>query len=61
MRATSRRWHADREEYIGRYAAAALDLIVKRYLLPEDLADLLTHAREHYDWAVGEASPRAGR
>jgi hypothetical protein len=44
--------YRNRDEYVGRCAAAALDLIARGFLRPEDLADLLTHAGEHYDWAT---------
>ena len=45
--------YRNRDEYVGKYAAATLDLVVRGYVLPEDVADLLKHAIEHYDWAVG--------
>ena len=41
-----------RDEYVGRFAAAALALVNRGYLLPDDMADLLEHAMEHYDWAT---------
>jgi hypothetical protein len=44
--------YRNRDEYVGRFAAAALDLVERRYLLQEDVADLLKHAVEHYDWAT---------
>ncbi|HZR22775.1 MAG TPA: alpha/beta hydrolase domain-containing protein, partial [Vicinamibacterales bacterium] len=44
--------YRDRNDYLGRYAIATTDLVAKGYVLPEDVADLLNHAREHYDWAV---------
>jgi hypothetical protein len=44
------RYH-NRDEYVGRFAAAALDLVERGYLLADDVADLLKHAAEHYDWA----------
>jgi len=44
--------YRNRDEYVGRYAAATLDLVAKGYVLPEDVADLLKHAVEHYDWAA---------
>ena len=44
--------YRNRDEYVGRFAAAALDLVDRGYLLPEDVADLLKHAAEHYDWAI---------
>ena len=45
--------YRNRNEYVGKFAAAALDLVDRGYLLTEDVADLLKHAIEHYDWAVG--------
>ena len=45
--------YRNRDEYVGRSAAAALDLVDRGYLLSEDVADLLKHAAEHYDWAAG--------
>ena len=42
-----------RDEYVGRIAAAALDLVRQRYLLTDDVADLLQRAVEHWDWATG--------
>jgi alpha/beta hydrolase family protein len=44
--------YRNRDEYVGKAAAAALDLVAHGYLLAEDVADVLTHAAEHYDWAV---------
>jgi hypothetical protein len=44
--------YRNRDEYVGKFAAAALDLVEHRYLLAEDVADLLKHAVEHYDFAV---------
>jgi hypothetical protein len=46
--------YRNRDEYVGRFAAAALDLVERGYLLQEDVADLLKHAVEHYDWATGQ-------
>ena len=45
--------YRNRDEYVGKFAAAALDLVDRGYLLADDVADLLKHAAEHYDWAVG--------
>jgi hypothetical protein len=45
--------YRNRDEYVGKFAAAALDLVARGYMLPEDVADQLKHAVEHYDWAVG--------
>ena len=44
--------YRNRDEYVGRFAASALALVDRGYLLPEDVADLLKHAVEHYDFAV---------
>jgi hypothetical protein len=44
--------YRNRDEYLGRIAAAALQLVKERYLLEEDVVDLLTRAGEHYDWAL---------
>ena len=45
--------YRSRDEYVGKFAAAALDLVDRGYLLSDDVADLLKHAVEHYDWAKG--------
>ena len=44
--------YRNRDEYVGKFAAAALDLVDRGYLLPDDVADLIKHAAEHYDWAI---------
>ena len=44
--------YRNRDEYVGKFAAATLDLVERRYLLADDVADLLKHAVEHYDFAV---------
>jgi hypothetical protein len=44
--------YRNRDEYVGRFAAATLDLVARGFLLTEDVADLLKHAFEHYDWAT---------
>jgi hypothetical protein len=48
--------YRNRDEYVGKFAAAALDLVDRGYLLQEDVADLLKHAVEHYDWATRTGS-----
>jgi len=48
--------YRNRDEYVGKSAAAALDLVAHGYLLQEDVADLLRHAAEHYDWATRSTS-----
>jgi hypothetical protein len=50
--------YKSRDEYVGKVAAAALDLVKQGYLLEEDVADQLKHAIEHYDWAIGEKATR---
>jgi hypothetical protein len=50
--------YRNRDEYVGKYAAAALDLITRGYLLLEDVAGLLQHAVEHYDWATQPKPPQ---
>jgi hypothetical protein len=44
--------YASREDYMGRIALAALTLVESRYLLPEDVPEILSGAAAHYDWAV---------
>ena len=44
--------YRNRDEYVGKFATAMLDLVSRGYLLTEDVADLLRHATEHYDWAM---------
>jgi len=44
--------YRNRDEYVGRFAVAAIDLVERGYLLADDVADLLKHAVEHYDWAL---------
>ncbi|MBI3491722.1 MAG: hypothetical protein HY047_08085, partial [Acidobacteria bacterium] len=44
--------YRNRDEYVGKFAAATLDLVARGYVLAEDVADLLKHAAEHYDWAL---------
>jgi hypothetical protein len=44
--------YASRDEYLGRIAAAALSLVDERFLLPEDVPDIIRRAARHYDWAI---------
>jgi hypothetical protein len=44
--------YRNRDEYLGKVALATLELVERGYVLAEDVADLLTHASEHYDWAT---------
>ncbi len=48
--------YRNRDEYIGRIAAAALDLVERGYVLQEDVADLLKRAVDHYNFATKTAS-----
>jgi hypothetical protein len=41
--------YRSREEYLGRYAQAALGLVDDRFLLPEDLADVLRRGVQEWD------------
>ncbi len=41
--------YASREDYLERVKQATLALIQERYLLPEDLEEILTQAAHHYD------------
>jgi hypothetical protein len=45
--------YRNRDEYVGKIAAAALDLVKQGYLLAEDVIDLLERAGQHYEWAGG--------
>jgi len=48
-----------RDEYVGKLATAAVDLVERGYLLPEDVPDLLKRAAAHYDWAMQPRSTTA--
>ncbi len=43
-----------REAYLGLYAEAAISLIQQRYLLAEDLPEMIGHAQELWELVVGE-------
>jgi hypothetical protein len=45
--------YAGREDYLGRVALAAVALVGERYLLPEDVPDIISRAAAHWDWATG--------
>ena len=47
--------YAGREDYLGRFTEAALDLIEAGYLLGEDLPALTRHALSLWDHVMGEA------
>jgi hypothetical protein len=44
--------YASRDEYLGRFTLEALRLIDERYLLRDDLPDLLRRGAELWDWAT---------
>jgi hypothetical protein len=44
--------YANREEYVGRIALAAVDLVDARYLLAEDVPEIIRRATAHYEWAT---------
>ena len=41
--------YVSREDYLGRYAEAAAVLVRERYLLAEDLAEMIEHAARLWD------------
>lgn len=50
--------YASREEYLGRIALAAVALVRERFLLAQDVPDIVSQAARHFDWAVGTARPQ---
>lgn len=44
--------YASKEDYLGRIALAAVDLVKRRYLLADDVPTIIERAAAHYDWAV---------
>jgi hypothetical protein len=44
--------YASRDQYVGRVAQAARKLVENRYLLREDVPDVIDFAVTQYDWAV---------
>ncbi len=45
--------YRSREEYVGRYTAAALELVEGRYLLAEDLPEMIAHAGRLWELVAG--------
>ena len=45
--------YANKDAYLRRVRAAALDLVKGRYVLDEDVASIMTRAAAHWDWATG--------
>jgi hypothetical protein len=44
--------YASKEDYVGRVRLAALALVDERYLLPEDVPEIIRQAAAHYEWAT---------
>lgn len=40
------------DEYLGRFTAAALQLVNERFLVVEDMPKVIEHGREEYNWAT---------
>ena len=53
--------YANREEYLGRIALAAVGLVDERYLLAEDVPEILRRAGTHYEWATRSDAKRTAR
>jgi hypothetical protein len=49
--------YASRNDYVGRVALAAKLLVDQRYLLPEDVPDMIDFAAAQYHWAVIRGTP----
>ena len=47
--------YASREDYLGRIARAAVALVAERYLLAEDVPEIIAQADAHYAWATRAA------
>ncbi len=45
--------YRDRDDYIGKVTRAALELVDKRFLLVEDLPEIIVSAETHYEWTIG--------
>ncbi len=48
--------YRDKDDYIGKVTAAALELVEERYLLADDLPEVIGRAAAHYDWATRDES-----
>jgi hypothetical protein len=44
--------YASRQDYLGRIALEAVGLVDERYLLPEDVPEIIRQAGAHWDWAT---------
>jgi Alpha/beta hydrolase domain len=53
--------YSGKEQYLGKIALVALELVAQRYLLAQDLPDVIGHASAHWDWAMqSHATSSAG-
>ncbi|MEO8660441.1 MAG: alpha/beta hydrolase domain-containing protein [Bryobacteraceae bacterium] len=55
-RAVIEQRYASRNEYLGKIAAAARQLVGDRLLLPADFTGIIDHALLYYDWAAGRTA-----
>ncbi|HWW88711.1 MAG TPA: alpha/beta hydrolase domain-containing protein [Vicinamibacterales bacterium] len=44
--------YSSRDQYVGKAAQVALELVRQRYMLAQDVPDVIRHAEEHWEWAV---------
>jgi hypothetical protein len=52
--------YASRDEYLGRYARVAMDLAKAGFILPQDLAPMLSQAEKLWDYAMeGQTGSKA--
>lgn len=54
------RLRIDRDHYLGKIVTVALRLVEERYLLAEDLPEVMGRAAEHYDWVQKAAGLASG-
>lgn len=52
--------YASRDEYLGKTVVAACQLVTERFMLAEDIPDIINQALRQYDWAT-RRSDRTGR
>jgi hypothetical protein len=52
--------YPSRDAYLGRFALDALRLVDERYVVREDLPDLLRRGAELWDWIVGTPARAPG-
>lgn len=45
--------YRDLDDYVGKVTLVALALVEKRFLLVEDLPEIISRAERHYEWASG--------